>query len=249
MLLYPYNPGSQSSKALAQALDIKRIKHEGGVIKSDVILNWGASKIERPIKEGAIILNSPDAVATASNKLEAFKKLQGKVSIPEYTEDKGVVKEWLKDGRTVFARTKLNAHSGEGIVVCTPEMQEEIPEAKLYTRYIPKSTEYRLHVFKDRVFFIQKKARKQEVPDEKVNWKIRNHQNGFIYAHNDIELEDPASAGKQAIGAVKALGLDFGAVDLIYNTKKGFYYVLEVNTAPGLQGATLVAYAEVFSDF
>ena len=50
-----------------------------------------------------------------------------------------------------------------------------------------------------------------------------------------------------AVNAVKALGLDFGAVDIIYNEKENQYYVLEVNTAPGLEGTTLIKYAERFS--
>ena len=42
--------------------------------------------------------------------------------------------------------------------------------------------------------------------------------------------------------AVEALGLDFGAVDIMYH--ENTFYVLEVNTAPGLtRTRTLEAYA------
>ena len=44
--------------------------------------------------------------------------------------------------------------------------------------------------------------------------------------------------------AIKALGLDFGAVDIIYNEAEDQHYVLEVNTAPGLEGTTLQKYTE-----
>jgi glutathione synthase/RimK-type ligase-like ATP-grasp enzyme len=50
-----------------------------------------------------------------------------------------------------------------------------------------------------------------------------------------------------AINACKALGLDFGAVDLIQDIK-GNYYVLEINTAPGLEGATVANYAAAFTE-
>ena len=41
-----------------------------------------------------------------------------------------------------------------------------------------------------------------------------------------------------------AVGLKFGAVDLIWNELENKSYVLEINTAPGLTGATLEKYAQ-----
>jgi D-alanine-D-alanine ligase-like ATP-grasp enzyme len=41
--------------------------------------------------------------------------------------------------------------------------------------------------------------------------------------------------------------LDFGAVDIIYNAKRNECYVLEVNTAPGLEGTTVEKYATKFA--
>jgi glutathione synthase/RimK-type ligase-like ATP-grasp enzyme len=45
-----------------------------------------------------------------------------------------------------------------------------------------------------------------------------------------------------AVKAVEALGLDFGAVDLVVD-HQGLEYVLEVNTAPACSPKTLQAYA------
>lgn len=247
MKIYPYNMGSASAKALAQALGIKRIKHEGKPLRNlDVLLNWGASKVDREIWAGRT-LNHPRFVKRASNKLETFKALDGVVSLPEWTEDIVTAFEWMEEGFTVVARLKLNGHSGEGIVLCTKD-EGKLPEAPLYTKYIPKTQEYRLHVFQGEVFFTQRKARKKEIPDEEVNWKIRNHANGFIYAHNEgHDLGDGAS--QLAALAVDSLGLDFGAVDMIYNKKQDKYYVLEVNTACGLEGETLNKYVEQFKKY
>ena len=52
----------------------------------------------------------------------------------------------------------------------------------------------------------------------------------------------------EATKAVAALGLDFGAVDVIYNEKYGRAYVLEVNTAPGLGEGIAIMYARVFME-
>lgn len=247
--IYPYNPSSESAKSLSAALGYKRVKHEGKPLKTNTVINWGASQINRQI-EGAII-NKPEAIAAASNKLSAFKLFAAKgVATPAFTESLEEANKWLAEGSVVVARTKLNAHSGDGIVIVDPDAEPkiDIPNAKLYTKYVPKAEEYRIHVFHGDVFFVQRKARNKDVPDDKVNWKVRNHGNGFIYSNQDVEVFNVGEAYKQAAAAVAALGLDFGAVDLVYNRKQNKHYVLEVNTAPGLSGATLQAYVNLFKD-
>jgi glutathione synthase/RimK-type ligase-like ATP-grasp enzyme len=247
MKLYPYNMGSAGAKALAQALGIKRIRHQGKMVETGWLLNWGASAFKRPIAAYGV-LNKTGAVQKASNKLETFKALQGKVGIPEWTESREEAMKWREKGVDVVVRHKLTGHSGEGIeIVPHDNLAHILPEAPLYVKYIPKTDEFRIHVFQGDAFFVQRKARKKEVPDEKVNWKIRNHQNGFIYAHQDVVVSEIARG--EAVAAVAALGLDFGAVDMIYNKKQDKYYVLEVNTAPGLQGETLDRYVQKFKEF
>ncbi|MNY81884.1 hypothetical protein D3C86_2236870 [compost metagenome] len=48
--------------------------------------------------------------------------------------------------------------------------------------------------------------------------------------------------------AVNALGLDFGAADVIWNDHRKQAFVLEVNTAPGLTGTTLEKYAKALKE-
>lgn len=245
MNIYPYNPESKSVKALCDRLGVKRIKHDGKPLKTDRYINWGASTLARQIVGEAI--NKHAAVSNASDKLISFKLFkEAEVPIPEFTESKEEAEKWLAEGKRVVARTKLRAHSGEGIVISDPDNGVKLADAKLYTRYIPKAEEYRLHVYQDEVFFTQRKARNKDIPDDKVDWLVRNHGNGFIYANLDVKMSSAAKAHKAAIMAVKALSLDFGAVDLVYNRQKDTYYVLEVNTAPGLTGSTLDAYVNLF---
>lgn len=244
MKLYPYNQGSKSAKALAEALGIKRLKHEGPIARVDTLINWGSSQFQRIIS-CANILNKPESIAKAVNKLQAFNALKGHSSIPEYTESAVEASKWLAEGITVVERHKLTGHSGEGVRIVEPG---DAPQpAPLYVKYINKKEEYRLHVFRDKVFFIQRKARNKDIPDDQVNWKVRNHGNGFIFAHQGVDV--PEEAKKEAITAIQALGLDFGAVDLIWNQKNNKYYVLEVNTACGMEGTTLDKYVEVFKEF
>lgn len=244
MNIYPYKMASESAKALAQALGVKRLKHEGRMIALPFI-NWGASKIKREIKPLTGIYNHPNAVAIAGNKLKTFLCLDQIVNIPDYTTDIAEAKEWLNAGITIVERHTLTGHSGQGVRIVS--FDEELdPKAKLYVKYIKKEQEYRLHVFDFDVFFIQRKARALDVPDDQVNWQVRNHANGFIYANQNVELPDVAK--QMATEAIRTLGLDFGAVDLIYNARQNKFYVLEVNTAPGLSGTTLDKYVEKFKE-
>ena len=243
--ILPYKTGSGSAKALAEALNVKLLKVEGSrwkPRKQDVLINWGSRKQDHTGFGAGIIINHPNSVTLASNKLKAFQVLFDKeVSTPRFSEDKKEALKWLDDGKDVVCRTILNGHSGEGIVIASSP--EEIVDAPLYTSYVKKKEEYRIHVMDGIPFFQQRKARDLAVPDQEVNWQIRNLKGGFIYSHIDIAV--PAGALSLATKAVEALGLDFGAVDILV-TARGKAKVLEVNTACGLEGTTLTKYVEAF---
>ena len=189
------------------------------------------------------LLNNTEAVAKASNKLRFFEAVSEAVSVPPFTTSKEVAKEWAAAGKTVICRTLLNGHSGAGIVLA--DKPEDVVKAPLYTEYVPKKEEYRVHVFNGEVIHASRKARKKEVPAEEVNWKVRNHGNGFIFQHENFEL--PEDCAVQSLKAIKEIGLDFGAVDVIWNDKQQKAYVLEVNTAPGIEGVTLERYVEAIT--
>lgn len=246
--IYPYNNGSASAKALAEKLGIKRLKKQGKDIHvRGSIINWGCSFLDRNLTYEGEFLNHPDAVAKAANKLETFKALDGKVGIPKWTTLALEASKWVqKEGKSVVSRLTLTGHSGEGIVITNPDDPEDVPDAPIYTQYIKKKEEYRVHVFQGKVIFQQRKARKHGVEDDKVNWQVRNLAGGFIFANKDVNI--PAEGLQQAVKAVDLLGLDFGAVDLMLGVDKQFY-VLEVNTACGLQGSTLDAYVDAFKEY
>lgn len=211
------------------------------------VINWGSSKLPDQVMACKVI-NKPEAVMLSSNKLKSFElfKKHG-VSIPPFFTTKEQARVFLtevEDRRSIVCRTILNGHSGAGIVVA--DSADDLVEAPLYTAYIPKKHEYRYHVFNGKVLDVQRKARNKDVADEDVNWKVRNHDNGFIFMREGVEIVPEAEA--EAIKAVEALGLDFGAVDIIHNEKQNKFYVLEVNSAPGLTGTTLENYAAAFKE-
>lgn len=245
--------GSAGGSALARLMNVKRLakkRLQGFVASPDkVVINWGNSDIPKEVV-GCNIVNSPGAVGMAVNKLTSFAKMQGTVRIPEYTTDKSIALAWMVEmGTAVVVRHVLTGSGGDGIeIVNTPQQLLESEDAPMYVQYVPKKSEYRLHVFGNEVFDIQQKLRRRDVPDEDVNWKVRNHANGFIYGREfgDMDIDKWELLKNQAVHAVKALKLDFGGVDVIWNEKQHKAYVLEVNTAPGMEGSTVEHYSERF---
>lgn len=140
-----------------------------------------------------------------------------------------------------MCRRKLNGHSGAGIVVAA--RVEDIVDAPLYTQYVKKAKEFRVHVAFGQVIDVQAKRKRIDFSGE-VNFAVRNHDNGWVYCRENIE--EPADLRDQALRSISALGLDFGAVDIIYNQHYNKCYVLEVNTAPGLEGTSVTKYTEAF---
>lgn len=247
IILMPYKNGSKSVRELKIAGNGVEIKREGSKFvgrRGKKVVNWGCTHLPDEVAR-CTVLNSPEAVALAANKLHFFNAVKDRVSHVPFTDDVNVAEEWVRNGKTVVARTVLNGHSGQGIVLCDAL---PLPAAPLYTLYVPKKQEYRVHVIDGKVVDVQRKARRREVPDENVNWKIRNLDGGFIYARDFNEDDLPEDIKRNALATIKKLGLDFGAVDMIHNEKEGKSYVLEVNTAPGLQGQTLEAYVNAFKE-
>ena len=114
----------------------------------------------------------------------------------------------------------------------------------MYTKYIRKQKEFRVHVFSSKILDIQEKRRSSSVDDHHPY--IRNHTNGYVFCRGDIN--EPDDLRGVAISAVDALGLDFGAVDVVWNEAQDKCYVLEVNTACGLEGSTVNKYVNAIKE-
>lgn len=163
--------------------------------------------------------------------------------IPEYTTDYQTAVDWVLAGKVVLNRTQLNGHSGAGIIVAA-RVEDVVVGCPLYVVYRKKKTEYRVHVAFGRVIDVQQKLKRRDY-DGDVNYAVRNHHTGWIYARENVEASEVRDA--LAVRATHLLGLEFGAVDIIYNERDNAYIVLEVNTAPGLEGTTVTKYVEAFT--
>lgn len=126
---------------------------------------------------------------------------------------------------------RATGHGGTDII---PVFQpEEVPWRvdagwDWFSSFIPVAAEYRVWIFRGTHLDTYEKVMVR--PGDYVHVG-RNFRNGFDFLHR------PDGSGQgvltQAIEAVRVLGLDFAAVDLLEG-KDGLAYVLECNTAPGV---------------
>lgn len=251
------NSGVHSGRALRRML---QEQYEGSVLggfpsrlhsvvkkhgRPEVIINLGTT-VEIPYKDQ--LLNSEDMVRAASNKKRARVIFQdADVPAPRlYTQASQVTTKSLP----VIGRTSFHK-KGKGFWFCKTkrDVQDAVRKgATHFLSFIDNTREYRVHLFsktralgeEDRcpedyvsIKIAEKVWRGKGVPDPKKPQK--NHEFGWVFLgpqnRREEELDVVRYAAKQAIAA---LGLDFGAVDVMYRIRNKEPYVLEVNSTPSL---------------
>lgn len=241
--MFCYNNGTKGGTLLAEALGIAKLKHNRSKWvprDKDHVLNWGFAGV-LPYRH---IINRPNSVANAICKLRTFRILsRAGVSIPEFTDSLQEALGWLRTA-DIISRATTTGKGGEGIGV-HPRGSNDLPRVPLYVKRVLKKAEYRIHVAFGEVIDKQQKKRRLDAP--KGDGIVRNHDNGYVFVRNGIQV--PKKVEEEAVKAVAALALDFGGVDVVYNQKADKAYVLEVNTAPGIEGTTVTKYKDAFAKY
>jgi hypothetical protein len=239
--MYTGSRFSESAKKVATLLGIRRIRHRNSRYRArtgDKVINWGASE-SRPGMSVVRWFNRPPL--RGINKLTCFNILRGaNVSIPEYTTSRNAVDR----DHTWLARHTVTGSGGRGITIINPG--DNVPSAPLYVKYVPKKYEVRIHVANGETFDVQQKMFRRGTAGD-VNHKIRSHDNGFIFVRHGLSIPTAAlvKCHREAVKAVVALGMDFGAVDVIFNERQDKAFVLEVNSSPGVEASTATNYANM----
>lgn len=268
MIIHPYVRGSKSVKALKDYLEgighHTVVLHRRPMRPRARIVSWGARDIDY-VLDGFRVLNHPSHTAVFCNKLRFFEQSGGQ-HVPDWCKGQATAQEWLDQGHTIVERHKLSGKSGEGIRIVKPadagsgEPGGELQRAPLYVKYERKTDEFRVHVFKNREgeFYVAHVQKKVAAPNRVQagdirNWHVRNHENGFIFQQHGFGC--PALVSDTALGLVRTSfpEIDFVALDVIYHNgtaKKAAdrteprAFVLEGNTAPGMEGTTVQVYGD-----
>lgn len=198
--------------------------------KCDV--NWGRAKARSKL--------NPD-ISNSTNKLKMrilFKN--GDVPMPSLYSYEEAIRR-TTNGEVVVGRSTQHS-KGRGFWLCkTPEDVERAWQgtkkkkpATHFMEFIEAEHEVRVHIFKGKSIRIS----------EKEFFVDGDGDRDYTTIKPTIDCKRVRQAAKKA---VKALGLDFGAVDILATDEA--CYVLEVNAAPGLGGTMPKVYAKVFKDW
>jgi len=185
------------------------------------------------------MLNSPEKVGLG--KVQTYTLLkENDVNTLDFTTSFDTARGWQRDEFKVVGRDRDHGMGGAGITVYQPK--KRLGNHKFYTKYFKKEREFRVHIFLDKVIFLQEKLRRNDSPN--ADKYIRSHGRGWCFAFKHLVKKPvPHEVVDSAIHAVKCLGLDFGGVDIGWNEEKGGA-VFEVNTAPGIENTSLAAYVK-----
>lgn len=259
LIIFTQRPGASTPKDLKRELDCRKLGQQRTrqtlpVPRGTLVINWGGSRYPDWAGQGVTFINDPEAVRRKTSKVGQIRRFR-EAGVPtlEVTTDLAQAQQWQREGVRVLAR-RDGSFGGRGIVVVEPTGRLERND--FYSKYFAKTHEYRVHVFQGRVIDIAQKKRRHDravdADDRTLHSRVvRSYDNGWIFAHNDLHMPDGLrdALSTASIGAIRALGLDFGAVDVLVRFSKQNpnrllgLAVCEVNTAPGVECTqTLNAY-------
>lgn len=198
--------------------------------KVDWLFRWGCTS---PC-EAEHVVNKAESINLASEKYQTRVKLrEAGLPIPDTWGEGEEVKEFPRHGIVI---RPIYHHQGRNFILAKSpeELQANLRGRRGYylSAFIPKTREFRVFVIQGRVAAIAEKFVKDQT---QLAWN--KYQGGSF--QNLRWREWPLEICKPAIEAVKAIGLDFGGVDIISvpdPRKEGkiIPYILELNSAPSL---------------
>jgi hypothetical protein len=188
--------------------------------------NSGGGNGPRP-KYRPVIVQTTDGLLTETQALSVRQHIDAYLSAP-LPQLPSV--EWL--GRT-------NNHIGGADLLNPPRTPD------YWSKKENLVEEYRIHCFKGKSIRAGRKVQGVEGVASSHQW-IRSLEGGWRLSYDGFE--STKEMRKLAKDALKALNLDFGAVDIGRKADSNLI-VLEVNRAPGLEGNTVNVYANAIQSW
>lgn len=223
-------PVSRTGRTLAQSMGLPVNVDDG-----DVIIRWGSTA---PSNTPAVEINKRDAIILSSDKPEA-RRLLREAGLPVPCESETEF--------PVVARARRH-HAGSGLWYCNDSVALDRARregAVYFSRFYPKTREIRVHVAGGKTLLVSEK----EGGDRSlVVWNHSTSAFQLRHLHRHVWREDRnlMAAVRSAKSAIAALGLDFGAVDVMLAPSDGqaSHVICEVNTAPALSPLAMQKYVD-----
>lgn len=241
------NTTAPTGRQIRDALGIGGSTRDPGD-RQDHLIRWGSTT--RVQYRARNVMNSANAIGRATNKLGSLEIMrEHHVTTPDvFLRD--VSPNRIPADMFPLLGRRTNHTQGRDIVLCM--QREDVARAvehglsDYFTRYIPTSREFRVHVFRGEVIKISEKVL-TNVQEFRLPW-VRNFENGYTFRNpRDMTNVLSNTLSTQATGAVESLGLTFGAVDIVVGDD-ATAYVLEVNTGPSLGDNSLAVYVRKFAE-
>lgn len=205
---------------------------------ADYLIRWG-SRAGTGYTPTETVINSRSSLNENTDKLQSLRELESAgIPVPDFTTDRDEISETF--GYPAVGREEQHSR-GEDINLILQWRDTYLTDNDYFVEYIPTEFEYRMHVLNGEVIHTHEKRLRSEEDNHPF---IRNAETGWVF----VEPRDEPPAENIAVDAVGALGLDFGAVDIVREEGTGDEYVLEVNSAPSLDEANLERYGDAFAE-
>lgn len=236
----------QTGNSLAAEIGLRAGERLPNNANLQTLIRWGSSAYPELDEIASNVINRAVAVSLAANKFLSLEALSGsEIPVPKQIKLSSLQDQTLQAiaalGLNLPVLARQESHTrGRDILLClqNKDISRAIRWGKTHiTEYIPTKEEYRVHVFGGQVIKVSRKvlmSREAYVP------YLRNDDNNHTYRNTRIKITD--NQKQVAIDAVNALGLDFGAVDMVISDNDS-PFVLEVNTGPSLIDSGIEIYS------
>jgi len=184
-----------------------------------VVFNWGGGGFVAP--RGATVLNRK-FVYGGKYRQSQFMIRAGCKTPQSWKHLKNV-----PTGSFPVLEKLERSQGGKGIILLrTKPARRTQSKRRWYQKYIDKKREYRVFFFLDEIPSVNEK-----IPTDRsqVTWNLSNSSWTGAYG-----LKENAKLKKIVLAGTKALNLDWGAADVLEDTKGGFW-ICEINSRPGCQ--------------
>lgn len=220
---------SRTGRAIARALGSSRgYPSRWNRVGGDVLVRWGSSAG----MDADVTLNTSESVSRTADKLRMLETLRdGGISVPPFS---------VRDDELeypILGRSRNHRGGTDIAVYMRPDERRGLASHAFYTQFVESAREMRLHVVGNEVVA----AALKRGPDHEGHLPIRNHDHGYTFVPF-VHTWPHQRRCDTAVAAVRALGLDFGSVDLLILPSDADM-VCEVNSSAGCTPRTARAYA------